>query len=201
MEINIENLHAGESFYEANKILFRLSIRKFLLKLTIPLFGAAYFLITALSSGYDSSESTTTTEESVRTYLTHVTNLAYHLTLGLGIAFSFLLLIQILGFTRQRSRFFTEAKIIRNRYTKSGNKYAVKITEEVVFYQDFELKRESKRSVYANYLFYGNYLFLFPSASYWTAFSIDLSENSPGDLNELRTFLKRRLLEKSRSLF
>ena len=189
MEIQIESLRGGESLYEANRILFRLYSRKRLVSLAFVLVAATILLIPKLNSGDDASQGT----RSFETNFSYSIDNFYH---TLGVAFLLVFLLQLIGYFRQRNSFFTMARRIRDRRRNSHDRSTVKITERAVHYQNFEITQESKWSIYSAYLFYKNYVFLFPSASPLWALSVDLSQVSPADLNELRNFLKSKLPER-----
>jgi len=193
MEIYIENLHASESLSEASRILFRLSSRKYFLNLIFILIGAILFLAQGIHSLSDIKRSPTNFDDELKSSMIHSISYLYN---GLGIGLLFLFLLRLISFIKQRDLYFSEVRAIRNRRANSSNKSIVKITDQSISYQNYEFNQETKWSVYANYLFHGNYLFLFTSTRSWTGISIDLTGVSAGDLNELKSFLRGRLPER-----
>lgn len=198
MEIQINQNNASEFIVETSKIIWKLYARKIIFGILATFLCGLVFLISGLNQEYESSTSDYTySKDSTVTYVHTIQN-NYHIFLGLGIAmvlFSFYLTYAYL--VRQKKQYFKEVDTIAVRHKLTSENYSIKITDNSLCYQDFEIKREEKWSVYSKYKNCQDYLFLFRNDFYMSCLAIDKRQISSGDLADLlKKLLGSKLIEK-----
>ena len=77
-----------------------------------------------------------------------------------------------------------------------GNNFIIKITTQGVYYQDFELTREEKWSIFSEYKIDKEYLFLFRNSYLIMALPIPTKQMTPHESGELFQFVKSKFIEK-----
>ena len=192
MEILITGNNWTEYIIDANKYLWRSNLRKTILFPLFCLIAGIASLVAGINQGYDQATSTTKFQDISNTVITNTTQTNYHITFGLGISFLLLFLYFIFLLFAQRQRLFKTLDKICNRHKLTDNKYTFRINEQGVFYQNFELTREEKWSVFSKFKISKEYLFVIRD-DYPTP--IPLKNISNNDLSELLNFLRKKSIE------
>jgi hypothetical protein len=155
------------------------------------------FFISGLNQGYDSSTSDYKYNKNFNVTYVHTIQNNYHVTLGLGIAFMlFPFYLAYFYLVRQKKQFFKIVNKIADRHKSTSENYVLTINDNSLCYQDFEITREEKWSVFSKYKNYKDYLFLFRDDLYINCLVIDKRQISSSNLADLLMLLNNKLIEK-----
>jgi len=196
MEIIIANNNTAAYFLEINKIVWRTYARKNFIYFTSVLILGLFLLAFGIYNGYDSVSSKAHYFENTGKLITEETFYNYHITFGLGIGFISVFLYFVYIFFREKKQFFASLNKVCDRHIKSGNNFTLRINDESVLYQDFELTREEKWSIFSSYRIDKDYLFLFRDTYHLTSTAIPIKQLVNNNLPELLKILQKNLIEK-----
>ena len=193
-EIVIENYF--ENSLEANKIAFRLFSKNILIVTASFFLLGIYYLTDGLRKSYDISSTSTRYTESTNTVIKNVSYTNYHLNTDIGATLIILSLIFFFYFYRRKGRFNKATLKYYDSRKRANQKCFMKLNEQSIFYQDFELTWEQKWTRITEYKIMKGYLFLFRNDSYIDSIPIKISEIEKSKFEDLMVFIKQRILEK-----
>lgn len=185
MEIFITSNDAAGYFESRYRILWRLSLKKFLygiIFLLLILILGVFLLLKAINKGFDNK----------------VSNTEYYngIFFGLGVACIYICLYSFYGFFRRRKFAIKTLKSLYDRYRKNDNTYNIRITDESLYYKDFQLTQEFKWIFFSHYKLGREYILLLRDNYLLAPFLILKNQLTSEELTDLLHFLKKSLHEK-----
>ena len=191
MEIKV-SAGVNELMKEDYGILWKLHSKKTIIYLLGTFLIGAFLILIGLIANYDTSISSTRYDNNTTSVIKNVTYYKYHFTLGLGISFIIIALYISLILLNQRKRLM---RSITRRKT-SPSEYSIIIRESQINYEDPELHRIEKWSVFWAYKIYKKYILLLRNESYWESSVIPVDQIPQHEYEELLAFLKRNVPQK-----
>jgi hypothetical protein len=194
MEIIIENYF--ENSIEANKIAFWLFAKNILIVTASLLILGIYYLADGLRKSYDISSTSTRYTESTNTVIKNISYTNYHLNTDIGAILIILSLLSFFDLYRTRKRFKKKAFKYYDSRKRANQKCLMRLNEQSIFYQDYELTWEQQWTRITEYKIMKGYLFLFRDGSYVDSIRIKISEIEKSKFEDLMLFINQRILEK-----
>ena len=185
MKILITSSDAAGYFESRYRIFWQLSSKKLSYKIIYQILFlviGVFFLVSAFYTGYDNKVSNT--------------EYAYGLSFGFGFACIYISLYSFYGFFRQRRHVIKTFKKIYEIYRKNDNNYNIRVTDESLYYQDYQLTKEFKWIFFSHYKLGYEYILLFRDNYLVEPFLILKNQLTSDELAELLHFLKKSLPEK-----
>lgn len=185
MNITIKNTQAGQSFFAANNLKWKL-YRKPIIRLIVVacIIGLAAIIFGTMSR--DEYSWYVSTPGSAR-YVN------FHFTETFGYVILFFVSIGILYFIRFKKVFFTRVKAFSDQLLNSSNETLIQITDSEISYSDFQLSQRMQWSLIASYTTAEHYIFLNYGTTVLAALTIDSRLMQKHELEELTAFLKNRM--------
>jgi hypothetical protein len=196
MEIRISSNSASSFFLEVDKISWHIYARKHFRYPALLLLLGLILLVIGILQGSDTVVSSSQFYENSKRVVTTKTFYNYHITFGLGIGFISTFLHFIYMLFRQKKRFFELSTRMCNRLKKFGDNFILRINNESIFYQDFELTKEEKWTKFSSYRIEQGYLFLFRESLYITSTAIPIKQLENNNLPELMKILHNNSIHK-----
>jgi multisubunit Na+/H+ antiporter MnhB subunit len=197
MQIKINQNNASEFIIETNIIRWRLYARRIIFAILLLFICGLILFISGLSLGYDSSISDYHYNHDHNVTYVHTIQNNYHIFSSLGIAFMlFSLYLVYFYLVRQKNQFFNTVNKVAYRHKSISNNYILKITDVSLLYQDFEIIREEKWTLFSKYQNYQNYLLLFRDELFINCLVIDKRQISSEELADLQKFVSNKLVKK-----
>lgn len=89
-----------------------------------------------------------------------------------------------------RACFFSQLREQSNKWKQHNQGILIRITDEIIYYQDDEIKTEQKWALYSSYIIRNNLIILIQQRPFVGDFAIDMSEIAKEDLQSLLNFLQ-----------
>lgn len=89
-----------------------------------------------------------------------------------------------------RASFFSQLQEQSNTWKQHNQGLLIRITDEIIHYQDDEIKTEQKWTLYTSYIIRDNLIILIQQRPFVGDFAIDMSEITKDDLQLLLNFLQ-----------
>ncbi|MDE3212110.1 MAG: hypothetical protein KGM98_02670 [Bacteroidota bacterium] len=197
MNILITDSDAATYIETRDKLLWWLYIRRSILISIILLTAGIALLTDGIFRGSENKVSNYEHSSYPTTRIIKTTQVYdYHLSYGFGMALIFVSLYFFFMIFRQRMFFFKTSKRISKIRKVADNDFTIRINDQDISYQDFELASEAKWSHFSRFKIYKQFILLFADRYSWSSFAIPVNLLTDDDFKELFQFLKRRLSEK-----
>jgi len=89
-----------------------------------------------------------------------------------------------------RACFFSQLREQSNKWKQHNQKILIRITDEIIYYQDDEIKTEQKWALYSSYIIRKNLIILIRQRPFVGDFAIDMTEISKDEVEALLSFLQ-----------
>ena len=89
-----------------------------------------------------------------------------------------------------KAYFFSQLREQSNKWKQHNQKILIRITDEIIYYQDDEIKTEQKWALYSSYIIRKNLIILIQQRPFVGDFAIDMTEISKDEVEALLSFLQ-----------
>jgi len=192
MEITIHNNDVAKTLKESYKIFLRPYLRKSLLRISLIFLGGVLFLFMGINDSANSLYKSTTQ------YAPDSTMIKIYITPVWGIACLMICFFLLIDFIKQYANLMQQVNETSRDHLIGNNSSTVRITDEMVFYNDALYTSESKWSIFKRCELKNDFLFLYRlhSKSSFPAIAIYKRQMSERDFQELLSFLRKKFIIK-----